>query len=73
VLGIQLVILSAVAATIDVTATLSALAIPAIGSSFSARTTFQVRPEQETTFLFPGGFTIPSDTPIGSQACVEMQ
>lgn len=73
-LGIQVVVLSAVAATLDVTATLVAPATPAAGSTFPARTTIQLLAgSDQATFMLPGGFTVPPNTPIGSQACVEVQ
>jgi cell wall-associated NlpC family hydrolase len=73
-LGVQLVVLRAVAATVLVTATLVAPAIASDGSSYPVRTTIQVSPGMEqTAFMLPGGFTISADTPAGSQACVDVE
>jgi cell wall-associated NlpC family hydrolase len=73
VLGVQVQVISASAATISLTATLEWPAIPADGSSYPAHLTFEVPPGADSVYVMPGGFTVAPDTAPGSQACVRLQ
>jgi hypothetical protein len=73
VLGIQIQIITAVAATIHLTATLDAPALPSGGSVFPSHHVIQAQHDSDNVYLMPGGFTVPLDTAIGSHACVGIQ